>query len=54
MDETTEELLHLAAEGAANFMRGISSDPRLPADMRSALMSKASEVDDQIEAANGH
>ena len=52
-DETTEELLQKAAEGAANFLRGASIDPRLPADMKQAFMEKAGEIDDQVNAAEG-
>lgn len=52
-DQTTEEMMQTAAQGAANFMRGAALDPRLPADIRQALRGKADEVDKAIEAAYG-
>lgn len=52
-EDTTEELLQQAAESAANFLRGASMDPRLPADMKSAFAEKAAEIDEKIEAAEG-
>ncbi|MFC2994686.1 hypothetical protein ACFODO_05225 [Acinetobacter sichuanensis] len=46
--EDQEELLE-ALESAANFMRGMQFDPRLPVDMKSALIEKAVEIDDLVE-----
>jgi len=44
----TEEILK-ELESAANFMRGMQFDERIPADARQALISKAGEVDSVVE-----
>lgn len=47
-EEMREELLQ-ALESAANFMRGMSFDPALPSDRKSALTDKAMEIEAVIE-----
>jgi hypothetical protein len=47
-DETKEELLQ-ALESAANFLRGMSFDPRLVGDIPSACIAKATEIDEIVE-----
>ena len=47
-DEIKEELL-LAIEGAANYLRGMSFDPRLVGDITSACIAKATELDAIVE-----
>ncbi|WP_289345405.1 hypothetical protein [Acinetobacter baumannii] len=42
------ELLEVI-EGASNFMRGMQFDPRLPSDVKSALIEKALELDQVVE-----
>lgn len=39
-DEEIEKL-----EGVANTLRGMSLDPRIPADARAVLMESAQEID---------
>lgn len=46
-DQIEEILKEL--ESAANFMRGMQFDDRIPADARQALISKAGEVDSVVE-----
>ena len=43
-----EELLE-QLESAANFMRGMQFDTRLPSDAREALRERAIELDDFVE-----
>lgn len=47
-DETKEELLK-ALESAANFLRGMTFDPRLVGDIPSACLAKATEIDEIVE-----
>ena len=47
-DDTKEELLQ-ALESAANFLRGMSFDPRLVGDIPSACIAKATELDAIVE-----
>lgn len=42
------ELLEVI-EGASNFMRGMQFDPRLPSDIKSALIEKSLELDQVVE-----
>lgn len=39
----------LALQGAANFLRGMTFDPRLPNDIPSACLHKATELDEVLE-----
>lgn len=43
-DQIIEDLL-VVIEGAANFMRGMSLDPQVPATVKSALNHKISQLD---------
>lgn len=43
-----EELLE-QLESAANFMRGMSLDPRIPSDTKQALIERAQEIDCLVE-----
>ena len=45
-DEVVEQL-----ESVANFMRGMCFDPRLHSEIKEAILSRVSEIDDTIEAA---
>lgn len=47
-DDDKETLLQ-ALQGAANFLRGMSFDPRIPDDIPSACISKATELDRIVE-----
>lgn len=38
-----------AIERAANFMRGMSLDPRIPTDTKTAITSKINELEQSIE-----
>ncbi|ETR94596.1 hypothetical protein [Acinetobacter lactucae] len=43
-----DELLEVI-EGASNFMRGMQFDPRLPSDIKTALIEKALELEEVVE-----
>lgn len=43
-----EELLQ-ELEAAANFMRGMQFDPRIPTDTKQALLERASTIDELVE-----
>lgn len=46
---TNEQLLE-QLESVANFMRGIQFDPRLPRDIKDALIDRATDLDDLVVA----
>ena len=50
-EKSTDELIE-ELENASNFMRGVMLDPRLPVDIKSALMRKVIEVDTITEDYN--
>lgn len=37
------------AESAANFLRGMSLDPRIPQDIRQAAFQEAARIDHKLE-----
>lgn len=43
-----DELLE-AMQSAANFMRGMQFDPRIPSDTKQALIDRAEELDALVE-----
>ena len=45
---SNEELLQ-QLESVANFMRGMQFDPRLPLDIKEALIERAVEIDDLVQ-----
>ena len=49
MDENQKEEVLQAIEGAANFMRGVSFDPSVPAHIKEALANKTSELESVVE-----
>jgi len=44
------EAMQQIAEGAANFLRGMSMDQRIPSDAREAAINKADAIDAAILA----
>ncbi|QXR26979.1 hypothetical protein [Acinetobacter junii] len=47
-DDVKDELLeHL--ESVANFMRGMGFDPRIPNDVKQALINRSSQIDELVE-----
>ena len=49
LDENTETLL-AKLESQANYMRGMSLDPRVPEEIKRALRERADEVDSFVES----
>ena len=52
MDEPIEDQAIQLAEEAANFMRGMSMDPRLPTDIKEAVNHRVREMDEALELLN--
>ena len=48
----TKEKLIQELEGAANFLRGMSLDPRLPESIKQAVLSKVEDLDKITEEAS--
>ncbi|WP_157976404.1 hypothetical protein [Parahaliea mediterranea] len=49
MDEEMKEKLLQELENAANFLRGMTFDPRLDPEIRSAVLAKATWLDDVVQ-----